>query len=126
MPVPEPVAPPPAQPQVDTSNESRSKTAIWVATGVGAAGLVTGAILGGLALKSKGEFDDNPTEAQADKGERLALFADVGFGVAAAGAVTAIVLYVTQDEKPAEQEQAFQVAPRVARNGAGLVGKLRF
>ncbi len=120
----EPIAIPTSQPPPADESPSRTSTAMWVAAGVAGAGLVTGAILGGVALKKKGDFDDNPTEAKADKGERLALFADVGFGIAAAGAVTAIVLYLTAKDEPAEQ--AFRVAPSVARNGAGLVGNLRF
>ena len=36
---------------------------VWIATGVAAAGLVTGSILGGLALKESSEFDDQPTES---------------------------------------------------------------
>ena len=78
-----------------------------------------------MALKNKSDFDKAPTEAKADKGERLALFADVGFGIAVAGAVTALVLYLTASDEPAET-QAFHVAPSVARTEAGLVGNLRF
>jgi len=121
---PEPVAAAPVATQIDTADLRQSSTAMWVAVGVAGAGLVAGSILGGIALKNKSDFDSDPTEAKADKGERLALFADVGFGVAAAGAVTAIVLFVTS--RGDKQEQAFNVAPSVAKNGAGLVGNLRF
>ncbi len=120
----EPVVAAPVPVEPAPVDNKRIDNAIWAASGVAAAGLLTGAILGGLALKTKGDFDDKPTEARADKGERLALFADVGFGIAAAGAVTAIVLYVTAKDDAADR--AFHVAPRVARNGAGLVGNLRF
>lgn len=125
-PPPEPVAAAPVETQTDTNDKKRVDTALWVATGVAGAGLVVGSILGGLALKNKGDFDDAPTEAKADKGERLALFADVGFGVAAAGAVTALVLYLTADDEQQPAAQAFQVAPAISKTGAGFVGNLRF
>lgn len=112
-------------PEVTTRS---NRLPVWVATGVAGAGLVTGVILGGLALKEKKNFDDSPTESLADKGERFALFADVGFGVAAVAGVTAIVLYVTSDdEAPApKQKQAFSLKPAVAKDKFGLIGKLRF
>jgi tetratricopeptide (TPR) repeat protein len=108
--------------------------AFWVAIGFTVAGTVTGAVLGGLALKKNKEYDDNPTSALADKGERLALFSDVGTGVAVAGAVTALVLYLTSGSKGApageqqatETPQAWSLQPSIAKNNYGLAGTLRF
>ena len=80
---------------------------VWIAAGVGGAALVTGTVLGFLALDKQSEFNAMPTQAAADDGKMLALFADVGFGVAAAGIITAIVLYATSDaadEDSAEPE----------------------
>lgn len=114
----------PVPPRVPFSRGPPATAAIWVATGLAGAGLATGALLGGLALKERSDFNKHPTEAGADKGERLALFADVAFGLAVAGAVTGIVLYLTRDDAPGEQ--AFRVAPSLAGGGAGLVGNLRF
>jgi hypothetical protein len=118
----------PAAPAVDLNAKATShgRTAIWVATGVGAAGLVAGAVLGGMALKTKGDFDAKPSETTADKGERLALFADVGFGIAAAAGITAVVLYVTSDKDKDKKEQSWSVKPQVAKQRFGLTGKLSF
>src|SRR5690606_4388952 len=90
----------PEVPSVDLNPKLKAEgmLPVWVATGVAGAGLVTGVILGGFALKQKADFDVRPREATADKGERLALFADVGFGIAAAAGITALVLYFTRDK----------------------------
>jgi hypothetical protein len=107
--------------------KKRSLVPVWVATGVAGAGLVTGIICGSLALKTSKDFDDKPTEASADKGEKLALFADVGFGVAAAAGVTAIILYFTaDDEAPQGTGPELSVAPTASRREVGVAGTLRF
>jgi tetratricopeptide (TPR) repeat protein len=125
-PQPQP-APAPAPVAEPTRGPRHTTPAFWVATGIGAAGLVTGITLGALALKREKEFDDNPTEKTADQGERFALFADIGYGVAAAGAVTALVVYLTSGKKsqPADQE-AWSVAPALARGGAGVAASTKF
>jgi hypothetical protein len=114
--------------ETDTGGHARSSTLpVWIAVGVTGAGVVTGSILGGLALKTRNEFNDHPTEAKADKGERLALFADVGFGVAAAAGVTALVLYLTRNKGESEPaSQAWNVAPTLSKRDAGITGTLRF
>ncbi len=115
-------------PSVDlrASTTSQGKLPIWIATGVAGAGLVTGAVLGGLALKYKGDFDGRPSESTADKGERLALFADVGFGIAAAAGITAIVLYVTRDKDTDTKVQAWSLKPNLAKTNLGFTGRLQF
>ncbi len=95
----EPVAPPPPP--------SRGVGApVWIAAGIGGAALVTGTVLGFLALDRQSEFNAMPSHDAADSGKTLALFADVGFGVAAAGIITAIVLYATSDAADEEDEAA--------------------
>jgi hypothetical protein len=118
----------PAVPNVDLNPKLKTEgmLPVWVATGVAGAGLVTGAILGGFALKQKGEFDARPSEAKADKGERLALFADVGFGIAAAAGVTALVLYFTRDKAEETTQHAWSVKPHLSKNNLGLTGRLHF
>lgn len=82
-----------------SSGESGKKSSIpagvWVSTGVAVSGVVAGTVLGFLALDQQSQFDRMPTAKTADKGERLALFADVSFGVAAGAAITGLVLYLT-------------------------------
>lgn len=128
-----PVAEAPAPEAAPEERGPRHPTpAFWTAIGFTGAGVIAGSVLGGMALKKSKEFDDNPTTALADKGERLALFCDVSFGVAAVGAVTALVVYLTSGSKggveqpPSEQPTAWSVSPRVSRGNVGLAGELRF
>ncbi len=105
-------------------------TAVWVTSGIAAAGLVTGTVLGFLALSEESEFDAAPTDATADRGERYALFADVAFGVAAAGAITAIVLFLTQDSDDDDEEEeagvTATVAPFVGAHEGGVSTRVEF
>lgn len=131
MPAKAEAAPIVAEPVSSEPSEAKSKRhatkAVWIATGVAGAGLVTGAILGGVAVAKKNEFDDKPSESLADQGERLALFADVGFGIAAAAGITALVLYLTSNKsEDVPQPQAFSVQPVLSAQRAGVAGQLRF
>ena len=113
--------------------------AVWATFGVALAAGATGAVLGGVALKKQKDFDAHPTNALADKGERIALFADVSFGIAAGAAITSLVLYLTSgsrgehDEGPEGSDAAVvhgaprvAVEPAVGRAGGGAVLRLRF
>lgn len=137
---PPPVAEAPAPASIPLERGPRHPTpAFWAAIGVASAGVVAGSVLGGMALKKYNEYneDGQATSALADKGERLALFCDVSFGIAAAGAVTALVVYLTSGSKGEAGEQpgdpsssevpmAWSVNPSVARGSVGLSGQLRF
>ena len=104
-------------------------TAVWALSAVAAAGLVGGTILGFLALTEESEFDDMPTEAGADRGERYALFADVAFGLAAVAGISAIVIFLTSGEDDDEEEGDGATAivyPVASPTGAGLVGEVTF
>jgi hypothetical protein len=136
-PEPEPVAaepePAPAPPAEEEPASEGPGAAVWIAAGVGAAGLVSGTVLGFLALSEQSDFDVTPTEAIADRGERLALFADVGFGVAVAGLVTALVLQLASGDDEEEAAEAapattarLQIAPVVGANGGGVSAHLTF
>jgi hypothetical protein len=133
-PEPEPVAaepePAPAPPAEEEPVSEGPGAAVWIAAGVGAAGLVSGTVLGFLALSEQSDFDATPTEAIADRGERLALFADVGFGVAVAGLVTALVLQLASGDDEEEAAGAatarLQVAPVLGANGGGVSAHLTF
>ena len=107
--------------------------AVWVTSALAAAALVTGTVLGFVALSREAEFDEMPTEDSADKGQQFALFADVAFGVAAVSAITAIVLFLTRnaddtdddDTEPAAAAR-LQVAPAVGPRGGGVAARLQF
>ncbi len=104
-------------------------TAVWVSAGVAAAGLVSGTVLGFLALSEESAFQENPTTETADRGERYALFADVAFGVGAVAAVTALVLHFA-DMPPEEGEEddlaAVRLTPLAGPTGAGVAARVDF
>lgn len=135
---PAPVAvtapPPPAA-------EPISPAVLWVTGGIGAAGIVTGTVLGVLALKAKSDYDGGPSESRADHGERLALFADVGFGVGIMALATTAVLLFTHDEPsatPADEAPAattsraaaprasLEVTPQFSPTTAAATARVRF
>ncbi|MEM9194458.1 MAG: PEGA domain-containing protein, partial [Myxococcota bacterium] len=111
----------------DSESEGGVPAGVWVASGVAAAALVAGTVLGFMALSEQADFDDDPSEDTADNGETLALFADVGFGIAGAAALTAIVLYLTTgDDEDESDEAGLQLAPVVGPRAAGVAAQLEF
>ena len=127
QPLPPPPAPVVAAPPPPPPEPSGPPTeALWITGIVGATGLITGTVLGFLALSERSDYDANPTAESADDGERLALFADVAFGVGAMGALTAVVLYVTGDDSPAPAEgesgaASASIAPVIGPTQVGVV-----
>jgi len=104
-------------------------TGVWISAGVSAGALVMGTVLGFLALSQETDFNDAPSADSADRGEKLALFADVAFGVAAAAAITGIILHFTagsDDDHEDATATRLNVAPAVGPHGAGLAAQLRF
>lgn len=131
-PVPQAAEPPPPELKTATST-SKPTTALWITGIVGAAGLVTGTVLGFMVLAERSDYDAHPTKATADRGERLALFTDVAFGVGAMALVTSAVLYLTAGEPgaPTEPQQnadhaRIQLMPVATAHGAGLTAGGRF
>ncbi|MEQ9321407.1 MAG: tetratricopeptide repeat protein [Polyangiaceae bacterium] len=95
---PMPDEPPPA----DTGSSSVMATVGWVAIGLGGAGIVAGAIAGGLAIAKKGDLDDNcpggecPPEfhGDVDSFQTTRVVSTVGLiagGVLAAGGVVLVL-----------------------------------
>jgi hypothetical protein len=107
---------------------------VWISAGVAAAGLISGTVFGFLALSEQSNFDQMPTLETADRGEAFALVADISFGVAAAAAITGIVLYIVErSTAPRSQAGMLQgdrlqlgVAPWASPNGGGMAAQLRF
>ncbi|MEM9071238.1 MAG: PEGA domain-containing protein [Myxococcota bacterium] len=114
----------------EDEDDAGPSTAVWVTTGLAAASLVGGTVLGFMSLSREAEFDDDPDEETADEGERFALFADVLFGVAAVSAITAIVLFLTDKNADEEEEDedavSLQVAPVITPQSGGVTAQLRF
>jgi hypothetical protein len=93
-------------PSIDsaTPDSAPGRTWTWVAAGIGGAGLVGAVVTGSLALKKKGEVTEqcdgkacpSSLAGDFDAVERLNLATDVLIGVAAAGAVAAVVLWFVE------------------------------
>ncbi|MBW2463260.1 MAG: PEGA domain-containing protein [Deltaproteobacteria bacterium] len=117
------------EPEEEATEEDEGiPTGVWVSSAVAGVGLITGSVLGFLALSEQSSFDDNPTEETADNGETLALFADVAFGVAIAGAITAVVLWLTSgsDDDEDDESAELQITPAVSAHGGGVAAGMSF
>jgi hypothetical protein len=130
---PQPVTEEPTQP----SEQKRSPIPMWVAFGVGGAGLTFGAIMGGLALGAHAELSDEcPNDlclAPSDEEEArlnsdvksyrgLAAASTVGFAVGAAGVITGFTLFFLNKgaKKPANTAS---VEPRIGLGSVGVEGR---
>jgi tetratricopeptide (TPR) repeat protein len=123
-PPPETVAPGVQKAAVQTASP---ETALWISGIVGAAGIVTGTVLGIMVLAERSDFDANPTAESADRGERLALFTDVAFGVGVMALLTGAVIYFTaSSEDPPEAGAGLQLTPMASTRSAGFVARTRF
>jgi hypothetical protein len=126
-----PAAPPPKPPP----KEPKNPLPAYITLGVGAAGAVVGTIFGIQALSAKSDFDKNPTNENADRAERDALIADMGFAVAITLGITGIVLLVSDD--PGEvtatlthgkrlERARLDFAPLVTQTTQGASARLTF
>ena len=112
-------------PEDTASGPWHPNAGFWIAVGATAAGAAVTTVFGVIALNKHSDYEKHPTTALADDGERAALISDVGLCVAAAGAVTATVLFFTTGRKK-HSDQGFTVGPMVGRGGGGLVGHASF
>lgn len=93
-------------------------TSVWVTSGVAGAALLTGTALGFAALRKDQAYRENPSPGIAEKGDRMALFADVSVGIAAGAAVTALVLYLTGRQERDRDSGQVAFEARADRRGA--------
>jgi hypothetical protein len=96
-----------------------------IATGSIAAGaLVAGTALGVAALRKDRDYEQSPSARIADQGDRLALFADLSFGLAALSAITSFTLFLTHKNKRKRERETtrFRLSPR----GAGAAATICF
>lgn len=117
---PAPVAPPPAPaPRAEPAKHGRIDALTVTGLGVTGAALATGIVFGVLAVSSKPASTvttgESNTFAQVDsnnaRAQTFGLVADIGFGVAIAGAVTTAVLYFARTKQPARSGVAVVAAP---------------
>lgn len=111
-------APPSVAPSSPTASTlSRLPIASTVSFSVAAAGLVVGAIFGGLSLSVKADFDKTATWQKLDEGRTFTRVADVGFLTAiVGGAVGAIVWWRSgsgESKSAPAKSVSIYVAPRV-------------
>jgi hypothetical protein len=114
---------------VEAESGRHTNAAFWAATGVGIAAIGAGVGLGVLALEKEDAYNKKATETRRKDGERIALLADVSYGIAGAAAVTALVIYFTSGSKKTEEapmQQAWRVSPSFGRDGAGLAARTEF
>jgi hypothetical protein len=104
-----PDAAPPSPHQRPESGSKAWRTGAFIAGGVGAAGLVAGAITGGYALAQKGVVAANCNQGfvcnrdgklAADRGKMSGWVSTISFGVGLAGVGTAVVLWLTAPSPP--------------------------
>jgi hypothetical protein len=113
------------QAELAKEREDRTIRKAVIATGsIAAASLVTGTVLGFVALKKERDYRDDPSARTADQGERIALFADLSFGLAALSAITSFTLFMTNKNKRKRERQTANL--RIETRGAGATATLRF
>ncbi|MGB3052763.1 MAG: hypothetical protein WBB42_17305 [Polyangiales bacterium] len=111
--------------QLGIEREDRTIRRAVISTGsIAAAALVTGAVLGALALREEKDYRADPTKQAANRGERLTLFADVSFGLAALSAITSFTLFMTHKNKRKRERETARL--QIETLGAGASATLRF
>jgi tetratricopeptide (TPR) repeat protein len=112
-----------AQLQIETEDTTIRRAVI--ATGsIAAAALAAGTVVGILALEEEWNYSNDPSTQSANKGERLALFADVSFGLAALSAITSFTLFMTHRNKRKRERETARL--QIETRGAGASATLRF
>jgi hypothetical protein len=106
--------------QLAIEKEDRTIRRAVIATGgLSGAALVSGTVLGFLALQQEQIYRDDPSKKVADKGERLALFADLSFGLAALSAITSFTLFMTHKNKRKRERETGRLSMETRGNGSG-------
>jgi len=119
-PTPEP-EPQPIREEALSSSTSKMALAGWSTLGAGAAALVVGGILGGLAMQRSGEYEDayaqhmDYTEAQEilsqAEGMETGMFVCLGVGGAAAIAGAVLLILDSRQETPAASGDSARIRP---------------
>ena len=112
-----------AQLRIETEAQTIRRAVISTGS-IAAASLVTGTVLGFLALHEDQEYRTSPSQEVADKGERLAIAADLCFGLAALSAITSFTLFMTHKNKRKRERESARL--QIETRGAGASATLRF
>jgi hypothetical protein len=122
---------PPPGDSSTTSSGNKGSIAPWIAFGVGGAGLVVGAITGGLALGdhstlanecTSGSCPSSNSKAQSDLSSyhTMGAISTVGFIVAGVGAAAGVVLLITGPKS--QPTTGLQVSPTIGLGSLGAIG----
>lgn len=110
---------------------NRFRPIVFALAGVSAGALVATTTLGLAALFEEERFLREPSFEIADRGERLAISADVFLAMSVASGITALILHFKGKERQGEKQEDKQaasvsIAPMIVRDGGGLqlVGRL--
>ena len=115
------------QAQLAIEKEDTTIRRAVISTGtISAAALVTGTVLGFLALRQEQDYRDDPTKETADRGEQLALFADISFGLAALSAITSFTLFMTHKNERKRERERETARLRIETRAAGATVTLKF
>ncbi len=122
-----PQVPPEVDPDPNADRRKKLRPAGYALLGVGVAGGIVGAIMGGLARNIHGSLDEtapdiNERRIIEARGRNFSTGADVMFGIGGVLAVTGIILIAIPQEK-AGQTQRASVRPQVSPTGFGLTGR---
>lgn len=125
--------PHPAATPARVSPSSNRRSMVFVAAGIGAAGVVVGSVTGALVLSKKSTVNDGCRDhactqgglAAANSAQKLAVVSDIGFGVGLAGAAVAVVLLLTGDDVSSRAKSGWQPVVAAAPDGAyaGFAGR---
>lgn len=115
------------EPEIEASS---GRGLAYAFLGIGAVGLITMGVSGGLALSEKSRLQTDCGSAGCPESETTslrtrALVADIGLGVGVAGAVVGLILLLTSGSDDAEEARA-QVAPTLGPNTAGATLRVRY
>ncbi len=123
----------PLPPSPDPS--AKRSTVALIAAGVAVVGAGVGTLFGFLALQNKSDYRRDPTYSNTDQGNNDAAYADGAIALALAGAVTSLVLYVTNDPSsdetpdpaaPKKRSAILSASPFVTSHGGGAGALLTF
>jgi hypothetical protein len=128
---------PPPPPETTTIVVKSDRTLMYVAFGVGAAGIVVGSVTGVLALSVHSDISDkcggrecdpdvvraNNLSPEISRWNTLATTSTVAFGVGLAAAAGGAFLYFTEKPPSEKNDSGVSVAPYVGPGQIGAVGK---
>jgi len=123
-PTPAPVVAPGAD-----DSARRLKTAGWITAGAGAAVLIAGGVVGGVALSKDKALSDSCSGTSCDgadwndaqKMKNMGIAADVMFGVGGAALATGIVLLIVSAKKESAAQARVSVSPVMTAEYSGAV-----